>query len=124
MMSEATRRLGIRYPIVQGPFGGGISTARLVAAVSNRGGLGSYGAHLLGPDEIGSVAAEIRALTLQPFAMNLWVSNRDEGALRIGRADFDRAREAVRAVFRRAGQHSAAVPRAHAPALRRIRRTR
>jgi nitronate monooxygenase len=90
MMSEATRRLGIRYPIVQGPFGGGISTARLVAAVSNKGGLGSYGAHLLAPDEIGRVVAEIRALTLQPFAVNLWVSNRDEGTLRIGRTDFER----------------------------------
>jgi nitronate monooxygenase len=90
MTSEATRRLGIRYPIVQGPFGGGISTARLVATVSNRGGLGSYGAHMLGPDEIGRVVAEIRALTLQPFAMNLWVSNRDEGTLQIGRSDFDR----------------------------------
>jgi nitronate monooxygenase len=90
MNSEATRRLGIRYPIVQGPFGGGISTPQLVAAVSNQGGLGSYGAHLLDPDEIGRVVGEVRALTLQPFAMNLWVSNRDEGTLRIGRADFER----------------------------------
>ena len=62
MMSEATRRLGIRYPIVQGPFGGGISTAQLVAAASNKGGLGSYGAQLLAPDEIGRVVAEIRAI--------------------------------------------------------------
>jgi nitronate monooxygenase len=90
MMNEATRRLGIRYPIVQGPFGGGISTAQLVAAVSNKGGLGSYGAHLVAPDEIGRVVAEIRALTLKPFAMNLWVSNRDAGTLRIGRSDFER----------------------------------
>jgi NAD(P)H-dependent flavin oxidoreductase YrpB (nitropropane dioxygenase family) len=27
--------LAFRYPFVQGPFGGGISTAQLVAAVSN-----------------------------------------------------------------------------------------
>ena len=53
----------------------------ILEARTTAGGLGSYGAHLLGADEIGSVAAEIRALTLQPFAMNLWVSNRDEGAL-------------------------------------------
>ena len=39
-----TRRLGLRYPIVQGPFGGGFSSARLTATVSNAGGLGSFGA--------------------------------------------------------------------------------
>ena len=26
----------------------------------------------------------------RPFAMNLWVSNRDEGTLQIGRSDFER----------------------------------
>jgi nitronate monooxygenase len=90
MMSEATRRLGIRYPIVQGPFGGGISTAQLVAAVSNKGGLGSYGAHMVAPDEIGRVVAEIRAQTLQPFAINLWVAKRGEATLQVDRADFER----------------------------------
>ena len=55
-----TRRLGIRYPIVQGPFGGGLSSARLVAAVSNAGGLGSFGAQGMTPNRIGEVVAEIR----------------------------------------------------------------
>lgn len=47
-----SRRLGIRYPIVQGPFGGGLSSARLVATVSNAGGLGSFGAQGMPPNRI------------------------------------------------------------------------
>src|SRR5688500_8970432 len=100
---EAVRRLGIRYPIVQGPFGGGISTPRLAAAVSNLGGLGSYGAHLLGPDEIDRVVAEIGSLTSQPFAVNLWVSDHDAGAQQFGRADFDRVTKLFAPYFRELG---------------------
>ena len=68
-----TERLGIRYPIVQGPFGGGRSTVELAAAVTNAGGLGSFGAVDLEPDGIAEVAAGIRRLTPGPFALNLWV---------------------------------------------------
>src|SRR5512145_2738944 len=103
MNSAATRRLGIRYPIVQGPFGGGISTALLVAAVSSRGGLGSYGAHLLGPDEIERIVRDIRALTAQPFAVNLWVSDSDAGAEQFGREEFDRVAELFAPYFRELG---------------------
>ena len=45
-----TRRLGLRYPIVQGPFGGGLSSPLLAATVSNAGGLGSFGAQGMTPD--------------------------------------------------------------------------
>jgi nitronate monooxygenase len=72
-------RLGIAYPIIQGPLGG-LSAQRLTAAVSNVGGLGSFGALGLRPDAIGNVIAEIRALTAKPFAINLWVSIEDDGA--------------------------------------------
>ena len=57
MTPHITRRLGIRYPIVQGPFGGGLSSARLVAAVSNAGGLGSFGAQGMTPNRISEVVA-------------------------------------------------------------------
>lgn len=33
--TAVTRQVGNQYPIVQGRFGGGVSTAELVAAVSN-----------------------------------------------------------------------------------------
>ena len=71
--------LGIEYPIIQGPLGG-FSSQRLTAAVSNFGGLGSFGAHGLEPKAIHDVIAEIRSLTTRPFAMNLWVSMEDNGA--------------------------------------------
>jgi len=82
--------LGIEYPIIQGPLGG-FSSQRLTAAVSNFGGLGSYGAHGLGPEAIENVIAEIRSLTSKPFAMNLWVSMEDEGAAGSDAAAFHRA---------------------------------
>jgi nitronate monooxygenase len=101
--TEAARRLGVRYPIVQGPFGGGLSTARLAAAVSDMGGLGSYGAHILAPDEIGRVAAEIRSLTSRPFALNLWVSDHDPGGRDMDAAEFDRIARLFEPYFRELG---------------------
>src|ERR1700691_6360038 len=77
--TRVSSKLGIEYPIIQGPFGG-FSSQRLTAAVSNFGGLGSFGAHGLAPSAIQEVVAEIRSLTTKPFAMNLWVSMEDEGA--------------------------------------------
>ncbi len=68
-----TAALGIEYPILQGPFGGGFSTPELVAAVSDAGGLGGFGAVGMTPDEIRATAREIAARTRRPFAVNLWV---------------------------------------------------
>src|SRR5689334_11092897 len=77
--NRLTARLGIDYPIIQGPLGG-LWSQRLTAAVSNFGGLGSFGAHGLSPAAIKDVIGEIRSLTSKPFAMNLWVSMEGEGA--------------------------------------------
>lgn len=71
--TQLTERLGIRYPIVQGPFGGGRSTVELAAAATNAGGLGSFGAVDLDPEGIVEAAEGIRRLTGGPFALNLWV---------------------------------------------------
>ena len=89
-----SKRVGIEYPIVQGPFGG-LSSQRLTAAVSNFGGLGSFGAHGLTPGAIKDVIAEIRSLTTKPFAMNLWVSMEDEGAFTSGEEAFARSLAAI-----------------------------
>jgi nitronate monooxygenase len=77
--NRLTSRLGLQYPIVQGPLGG-LSSQRLTAVVSNYGGLGSFGAHGLQPDAIRKVIREIKGLTTNPFAINLWVSMEDDGA--------------------------------------------
>ncbi|HET9277780.1 MAG TPA: nitronate monooxygenase [Flavitalea sp.] len=70
--------LNIRYPIIQGPFGGGYSSTELVSTVSNAGGLGSFGATELTPQQIVDTCTAIRSLTDKPFAINLWVSERDK----------------------------------------------
>ncbi|HEY9401524.1 MAG TPA: nitronate monooxygenase [Pyrinomonadaceae bacterium] len=88
--TSLTERLGIKYPIIQGPLGG-LSSQRLTAAVSNFGGLGSFGAHGLRPDAIREVIREIRALTSKPFAMNLWVSMEDDGASASDESAFRRS---------------------------------
>ncbi len=54
--NRLTEKLGIDYPIIQGPLGG-LSSQRLTAAVSNFGGLGSFGAHGLAPEAIEDVIA-------------------------------------------------------------------
>src|ERR1700676_3772784 len=76
--NRLTAKLGIDYPVIQGPLGG-LSSQKLTAAVSNFGGLGSFGAHGLAPEAIKEAIPEIRSLTSKPFAMNLWVSMEDEG---------------------------------------------
>jgi nitronate monooxygenase len=87
--TRVSTRLGVEYPIIQGPLGG-LSSQRLTAAVSNYGGLGSFGAHGLTPGAIKDVIAELRSMTDKPFAMNLWVSMEDERAKMSGEADFKR----------------------------------
>jgi nitronate monooxygenase len=98
-----TKRLGIRYPIVLGPFGGGFSSATLTAAVSNAGGLGSYGAQGMSPGAIRAAVAEIAALTQAPFAVNLWVSTDDAGATAVSQAQYEAALQPLRPFFEALG---------------------
>src|SRR5450631_2429998 len=88
--NRLTAKLGIDYPVIQGPLGG-LSSQKLTAAVSNFGGLGSFAAHSLTPGAIRDVIAEIRSLTSKPFAMNLWVSMEDEGARTSDEDAFNRS---------------------------------
>ncbi|KAJ3239314.1 hypothetical protein HDU81_006204 [Chytriomyces hyalinus] len=64
----------LRIPVVQGPFGGGASSVELVAACSNNGALGSFGAHYVAPGDIAPLVAQLRAAVDPdaPFAVNLW----------------------------------------------------
>src|SRR5882762_45912 len=88
--NRITTKLGIDYPIIQGPLGG-LSSQRLTAAVSYFGGLGSFRAHRLTPEAIKDVIAQIRSLTEKPFGMNLWVSMEDEGARKSDENAFNRS---------------------------------
>ncbi len=80
--TRVTRKLGIDYPILQGPFAG-VPSHRLAAIVSNKGGLGAIGAHGLEGLAIREAVDQVRSQTNRPFAVNLWVSTSDPGIARI-----------------------------------------
>ena len=67
-----TRRLGLEHPLIQAPMAGGPTTVDLVAAVSEAGGLGSFGAAYDPPEKIVEQAAQLRARTTKPFGINLF----------------------------------------------------
>lgn len=108
--TEVRRRLGTQYPLVQGPFGGGLSTPELTATVSNVGGLGSFGANHLSPQENLHVTQQIRALTDKPFALNLWVSNHDEDLATFDQAAFVAHRARLQPLFAELGLDPPAYP--------------
>jgi nitronate monooxygenase len=64
--------LGIGQPIIKAPLAGAGDTPELVAAVSEAGGLGIFGAAYLQPDAIRATVRRIRALTSRPFGLNLF----------------------------------------------------
>ena len=76
-MSDLRALLGIEHPIILGPFGGLSSTA-LTAAVSDAGGLGSFGLYGYDGDRIRTTGAALRAATDRPFAVNIWLPTGDE----------------------------------------------
>jgi NAD(P)H-dependent flavin oxidoreductase YrpB (nitropropane dioxygenase family) len=62
--------LGIDHPIFLGGLGGGHTTPDMVAAVSDAGGFGAQGCHMLSPRQITEAVAAIRQRTNRPFALN------------------------------------------------------
>src|SRR4051812_42872672 len=68
-------RLGIRHPLILAPMAGGPSTPALAAAVSEVGGLGSYGAAYLPLEKVREAIRAIRAITSRPFAVNLFADD-------------------------------------------------
>lgn len=71
--NEVTRRLNIKYPIIQAGMAGGPTTPELVAAVSNAGGLGTLGAGYMTADQMKKSIKKIKRLTEKPFGVNLFV---------------------------------------------------
>jgi len=61
--------LGIEHPVIQASIGPW-SSAELVAAVSNAGGLGSVGTSLWSTEDVREQIARLRELTDRPFAVN------------------------------------------------------
>lgn len=102
--NRITDMLKISHPIIQGPFGGGFSTVELASAVSNSGGMGSFGAHNLSPPQIVSTVRSLRSKTDKPFAMNLWVSNADPNLASIDRMAFEKMAQLYKTFFEAADE--------------------
>ena len=75
LKNEITELLKVEYPIIQAPMAGGVTTSKLVAEVSNSGGLGMIGAGYLTPDQLREQVREIKESTTNPFGVNLFVPN-------------------------------------------------
>jgi nitronate monooxygenase len=73
MKTEITKQLSIRYPIIQAPMAGGITTSELVTAASNAGALGMIGAGYMTPAQLKVQIKEIKSQTTEAFGVNLFV---------------------------------------------------
>jgi nitronate monooxygenase len=113
--NAVTRRLKLAAPIVQGPFGNGLSAVELVVAVSESGGLGSFGVHHLDGAGIRQVAAQIRARTPRAFALNLWMPLRDSDDPQLSDAQWRAECELLQPYFAELGVPMPARPARFGP---------
>ncbi|MDQ1084938.1 MULTISPECIES: nitronate monooxygenase family protein [Microbacterium] len=113
-MRRLERLLGLDTPIVLGPFGG-LSSVALTAAVSDGGGLGSFGLYGYSPERIHEAVGALRAATRGPIAVNLWWPRGDE----VTPADVDVAPflRAAEPLYSAAGVDLPETPASFMPAL-------
>jgi len=101
--TKFTKLLGIDFPIVQGPFGGGLSSVNLTSTVSNVGGLGSFGGQPFSANEIIETCKAIRKATNKPFNINLWVNDRDARLATFGDEEFKKLVDLFKPYFNELG---------------------
>jgi enoyl-[acyl-carrier protein] reductase II len=73
--TRITELLGIRHPVFQAAMSWASSSAPLVVAVSNAGGLGVIAAGPMRPGAFRRALADIRAGTGQPYGVNIPLNN-------------------------------------------------
>jgi len=97
--TKISELLGISYPILSGPMGGGFSTPELLAAVSNAGGLGSFGAYTLNPEDIFEANKIIKTKTDKPYNINLWVSDVDKSLIDYPAENLEKVKQLLKPYF-------------------------
>ncbi len=70
LRTRLTEMLDIEHPVMLAGMGG-VSYYRLVAAVSEAGGIGTLGASTMQPDELRQEIADVKAGTSKPFGVDL-----------------------------------------------------
>lgn len=113
MTDSLTTMLGIDVPVWLGPFGG-LSSVDLTAAVSELGGLGAHGLYGYDAARIEQTAADIRARTSRPFALNLWLPSDEATA---SEAEFASYVGALRPFFDELGLEPPARPDSYLPSF-------
>ena len=76
MKTRLTEMLNIELPIMLAGMGG-VSYSDLVAAVSEAGGIGTFGAAPMSTDLLVSEMARVRTLTDKPFGVDLLTASPD-----------------------------------------------
>jgi nitronate monooxygenase len=89
------RMTELRVPVIAAPMAGGPTTPALVAAVTGAGGFGFLAAGYRTPDALAEQIAATRALTGEPFGVNLFVP-RAESTVEVDAYRRDIAADAVR----------------------------
>lgn len=77
MRTRLTELLGVQHPVMLAGMGG-VSYHRLVAAVSEAGGFGCFGASTMSAEQLEQELADGRALTTKPFGVDLLTALPDE----------------------------------------------
>jgi enoyl-[acyl-carrier protein] reductase II len=70
LRTRLTELLDIEHPVMLAGMGG-VSYSRLVAAVSEAGGIGTLGASTMQPGELRQEIADVKAATSKPFGVDL-----------------------------------------------------
>ncbi len=115
--TKFTKTFGIELPIVQGPFGGKISSVALTTTVANAGALGSYGCQPFSSSEIITIANQIRKKTAKPFNLNLWVNDKDENYNDFDEAAFEKVIHIFKPYFEEVGVEPTLYPLATSPSF-------
>lgn len=113
--TKFTKFLPIDLPIIQGPFGGKISSVELTALVSNAGGLGSYGCQPYFANEIIDISNEIKKQTKKPINLNLWVKDADDNTGDFDQITFDKVIQIFKPYFEHVGVEPPTFPLPESP---------
>jgi nitronate monooxygenase len=73
LQTTFVKQLKIKYPMIQAPMAGGVTTSKLVAEAARAGALGMIGAGYLSATSLRTQIQEIKRKTENPFGVNLFV---------------------------------------------------
>lgn len=87
--------LNVRYPIIQAPMAGGITTTELICEAANNGCLGMIAAGYLTPEALAAQIDEVKEGTTQPFGVNVFVPS----AFRTSQKEIDHTLQQLEPIY-------------------------